>query len=123
MFVVNIDRYYLGYLECERAHMGYHTILVKEYHDEERILEVYDALAKGHKALLSFKDFISGVFSECAISGEAEFYYLGSFEQLQDNSKEMIETSLLSMSNRLLKVAMPRIRGYLENIEPLFLVS
>lgn len=72
--VVNVDRYYLEYLSIQRAHMGYHTILIFGYDDEKHLFFLFDGLMGSKVVELSYRDFHKAVLSDCTIATEKMWY-------------------------------------------------
>ena len=65
--VANVDRYYLDYLSIQRAHVGYHTVLVFGYDDGARTLQVLDGLTGSRVIDLPYDVFHKAVLSDCVV--------------------------------------------------------
>lgn len=115
--VVNIDRYYLEYLECDKAHMGFHTICVSVDHNSSCTFDVYDALAKNNPVSLSYESFLEGVFSDCIMSTGAEFYYMDGKKLLNRINTALTKEALANVGDDMKTIKIPMIRRFLKNLE------
>ncbi len=74
--IANVDRYYLPYLSIQRAHVGYHTVLVFGYDDESQTLKLLDGLTGPEVIDLPYDTFEKAVLSDCPIPTNRLWYFL-----------------------------------------------
>ena len=74
--IVNVDRYYLDYLSIERAHVGFHAVLIVGYNIQSRTLIIIDSLVGMELIEISYEMFYLAVTSECALSTNKMWYYI-----------------------------------------------
>ncbi len=72
--IVNVDRYYLSYLTIQRAHVGYHTVLVTGYNDDRQTLQLLDGLTGTEVISLPYETFEKAVLSDCTIPTRRMWY-------------------------------------------------
>ena len=101
--VANVDRYYLDYLSVQRAHVGYHTILIFGYDDITRTLLILDGLTGSRVIGLSYEVFQKAVMSNCAVSTNQRWYCVeGKSHPLKTFSTEDIRNAIRNTCQRVL---------------------
>lgn len=99
--VVDIDRWYLDYLTCDKAHVGFHQIVVCGYHDDEQTFDVIDALMDLKPVSLSYEEFKQGVFSKHVLSMGGEYYYFPKHIYKKEISTILVKEALLNAAHEM----------------------
>lgn len=103
--VANVDRYYLEYLSIQRAHVGYHTVFIFGYDDEQETIQLFDGLTGSKVVQLSYETFHKAVLSDCSLSTNRMWYCIERTPTVLDREIEKITiaTSIRNTSQRLLE--------------------
>ncbi len=109
--VVNVDRYYLDYLSVERAHVGFHAVLVVGYNTQSRTLLIIDSLVESELIEVPYEMLYQAVTSECIISTNKMWYHVGA------HSTEM--TNIVTIRDRLSSVRNTAEKILFQQIEPM----
>lgn len=96
--VANVDRYYLEYLSIQRAHVGYHSILIFGYDDEKKTIQLFDGLTGSRAVELSYGAFHKAVLSNCIIPTNKIWYCIERSQTAFD--KEIEEKTVVASIRR-----------------------
>lgn len=109
--VVNVDRYYLGYLSIERAHVGFHAVLVVGYDTQSRALLIIDSLVDSELIEVPYEMFYQAVTSKCAISTNKMWYHV--------DAHTTGMTHLVTIGDRLSSIRNTAEKILFQQIEPM----
>ena len=109
--VVNVDRYYLEYLSIERAHVGFHAVLVVGYDTQSRTLLIIDSLLGSDLIEVPYEMFYQAVTSKCPISTNKMWYHV--------DANTTQTTNLVSIGDRLSSVRNTAEKILFQQIEPM----
>lgn len=103
--VANVDRYYLDYVPIQRAHVGYHTILIFGYDDTKQTIQLLDGLMGTKVVELSYENFHKAALSDCVIPTNKMWYCLEKNQnnQERENEEYNVVTSIRNTCQRMLK--------------------